>query len=373
MAGRSVQELMAPELILREVSRIQLPGTILSDIFGWGLAARDPENMGGNMVDYQLRDGSYDVFNASRELATGSVPGTPPTMRKPQKVGRVPFTIPRAHEKMPLTDEDLVNRRAIGQAVTVVDSMGENYIMRQKRYLAQLVANMIEFQTAAMMRGTYTYDQQGDELRQGFSGGDHTIDFQIPTTNKNQLNGIIGVSWATASTDIPTDIMEINQACNDGTGLGIEHAVTNGFTYGYFLNNDKIKAQAGTSNTPFQSYERTGPGTYAVVFRAIPWLQFHVVDYSLSIWDGSAQTDPTRLIANDQVTFFPTPSPAWCQYLNGGEVITEGPNGTREFRTGFYAYGYPQWEPSGWNLCTVMNGFPALYIPGAIFNADVTP
>lgn len=373
MAGRAVSELLAPELILREVSRVQLPGTVLSDLFGWGLAARDPDNMGGNMIDYDLRDGSYDVFNSTRELATASVPGTANTNIKPQKAGRVRFTIPRVAERIPLTDEQLVNRRQIGQAVTAVDAMGENYIMRQKRFMAQRVANMIEFQTAAMMRGSYTFDQEGDELRQGFSGGQETIDFQIPANNKNQLNGIIGVTWGTASTDIPTDYMQVNQACNDLTGLGIEHAVMNSDVFGYHINNDKIKAQAGTSNTPFETYTRSGPGRFSVTFRAIPWLQVHIVDYSLSIWDGSAQTDPTRLLGTDQVCMFPTPGPEWCQYLNGGEVVTEGPGGSRTFRHGHYAYGYVSWDPSGWNLCHVHNGIPALYIPGAIFNADVTP
>ena len=373
MAGRAVNELLAPEVILREVSRIQLPGTVLSDLFGWGLAARNPENMSGNMIDYPLRDGSYDVFNSTRRLAHGSVPGSANTNVEPQKAGRVRFTIPRAAEMIPLTDEELVNRRQIGQAVTVVDSMGENYIMRQKRYLAQRMANLIEFQTAAMMRGSYTFDQNGDELRHGFSGGEETIDFQIPANNKNQLNGIIGTTWATASTDIPNDIMQVNQACNDATGLGIEHAVCNSNTFQYLINNDKIKAQAGTANTPFESYTRSGPGRFSVVFRAIPWLQVHVVDYSLSIWDGSAYTDPIRLIADDQFTMFPTPGPEWTQYLNGGEVITEGPNGTRAFRSGYYAYGFASWNPSGWNLCNNLNGFPALYVPAAIFNADVTP
>lgn len=372
MSGRAVAELLAPEVILREVSRVELPGTVLSDLFNWGLAARDPDKQSGNMIDYPLRDGSYDVFNRSRHISTGSVPGTPNTNRKPQKVGRVRFTIPRSAERIPLTDEDLVNRRQIGQAVTVVDSLGENYIMRQKEHLAMGVANMIEFQTAAMMRGSYTFDQVGDELRQGFTGGEETIDFQIGANNKNQLNGIIGTSWATPSTDIPGDVMQVNRQSNTNCGLGIEHMVINSATYQYLVNNDKIKAQAGTSNTPFETYNRTGEGQFSVTFRAMPWVQIHIIDYTLEIWDGSAFTD-TALIADDQATMFPTPSSRWVQYLNGGEVVTEGPNGTRAFRTGHYAYGYPSWDPSGWNLCHVHNGFPALYIPAAIFNADVTP
>lgn len=377
MTGRAVGDLLAPEVILREVSRVQLPGTVLSDLFNWGLPARNPDAQTGNMVSYDLREGSYDVFNRSKELAHGSVPGSPNTMIKPQKVGRVRFTIPRSAESLPMTDEDLVNRRQVGQAVTSVDSMGENYIMRQKQYMASRVGNMIEFQTAALMRGSYTFDQNGDELRQGFSGGEQTIDFQIPSGNKNQLDmlgagAIIGASWATTSTDIPLDCMQVNDAMNSLTGMGIEHAILNSTTLQYLLNNTKIQAQAGTSNTPYQSYSQTGPGRFAVVFRAIPWLQFHVIDYRLDIWDGSAVTN-TKLVADDQVTFMPTPNSNWVQYLNGGEVITEGPNGTRAFRNGYYAYGYQTWNPSGWMLNQAHNGFPALYVPAAIANADVTP
>lgn len=378
MAGRSVQELLAPEVILREVSRIDLPGTTLSDLFGWGLKNRDPQSQSGNMVDYPLREGSYDVFNRTQDLASGRVPGTAPLNVIPQKVGRVRFTIPRSAERIPLTDEDLVNRRQIGQAVTIVDSMGENYIMRQKRFLAEKVGNMIEFQTAAMLRGSYTFDTVGDELRHSFSGGEETIDYQIPAGNKNQLNmlgagNIIGTSWATTTTDIPGDVLQVNDAMNALTGMGIEHAICNSNTFQYVLNNDKVKAQAGTSNTPYEQYQRTGPGHFAVILKAIPWLQWHIIDYKLRVWDGSSAYALTSLIADDQVTFIPTPNASWVQYLNGGEVVTEGPNGTRAFRSGAYFYGYPTWEPSGWNLCEVHNGFPALYNPNAIATADVTP
>jgi hypothetical protein len=373
MAGRSVNELLAPEVILREVSRIKLPGTTLSDIFGWGLAQRNPDNMTGNVIDYDLRDGRYDVFNRSREIATATVPGTQNVNIKPQKVGVVRFTVPRSAERIPLLHEQLVNRRALGQAVNQVDAMGANYIDRQKQYMMMRVANMIEFQTAAMLRGSYSFDQEGDELRQLFTGGQDTIDFLIPANNKNQLNGIIGTSWATTSTDIPGDVMAINQAANDLTGMGIEHAVLNSNTWQYVINNLKIQAQAGTSNTPFSSYTKTGPGQFTASLRAIPWIQWHVVDYSLSIWNGNTAFSDVRLIADDQVTFFPEPDSSWVQYLNGGEMVTEGPRGTAAFRNGFYAYGYESWDPSGWNLCTVHNGIPCLYVPGAIFNADVTP
>jgi hypothetical protein len=294
MAGKAVSELLAPEVYLREVSRLDLPGTTLSDLFGWGMSARDPDTQTGNMIDWPLRDGGYDVMNRSQDLASGRVPGTAPYNIAPQKVGKVKFTIPRSAERMPLTDEKLNNQRPTGQAVNVVDTNGENYILRQKRYMAERVANMIEFQSAAMMRGSYTFDQNGDELRQGFSGGEETINFQIPAGNTNQLDmlgtgAIITAPWSTAGTDIPANIVAIlNDAESALTGMGIEHAVCNSKTMQYFLNNTKIKGQAGTANTVYEVYNRVGPAEYSVRLKSIPWLQIHVIDYKLNIWNGSA-------------------------------------------------------------------------------------
>lgn len=378
MAGISIAELLQPQVILREVSRVNLPGTVLADLFMWGLKNRDPEAQDKqNCFDYQLRKGSYDIFNQSKKVVAASVPGSAASEMAPNPVGSVDFTIPRAATQMSLTDESLVNQRQIGQAVTIVDSMGQNYILRQKQYMASQYANMIEFQTAAMLRGSYTWTQVGTEFRHAFSGGDVTVNFQVPAGNKNQLdmlgNGdIIDASWATTSTDIPKHCLQINEASNALSGMGIEHAICNSKTWNYIINNTKVQAQAGTANTPYEEYNRVGNGRFSVRLRAIPWLMWHIIDYALDIWNGSAFVN-TKLIADDQVNFIPTPSPLWTQYINGGETVTEGPNGVREFRQGFYSYGYPTHNPSGWSLNAVHNGIPACYVPSAIVCADVTP
>src|SRR5256886_16447910 len=70
-------------------------------------------------------------------------------------------------------------------------------------YLAQRFANLIEFQTAAMIRGQYSYTTDGDLLRHGFTGSDTTINYQIPAGNLNQLDmlgsgNILNADWATA-------------------------------------------------------------------------------------------------------------------------------------------------------------------------------
>ena len=347
-------------------------------MFGWGLAARDPDKQDqGNMIQSPTRETNIDVYNSTRDVATASTPGTSSTNISPQKVGKFRVIIPRMAEKLPLTYEELVQRRQIGAGLSVIDRMGETYLMHQKKTMAQRVANMIEFQTAAMLRGSYTYDQQGDELRHGFSGGDVTIDFQIPAGNKNQLNmlgtgNIIGASWATTSTDIPGHVNQINDAMNALTGYGIAHAVCNSSTIRYLDKNTAIINEGGTANTPYAEYVRTGPGMFAKRYRAIPWLLWHVIDYRLNIWNGSAYA-LTKLIADDQVNFFPDPNPDIAQYANGMEVVTEGPAGVTAERYGYYQYGWANWDPAGYNMAMVHNGIPALVNPNAMVCADVTP
>ena len=376
MAGRSVDSILRPKVILREVSRLALPGTVLSDLWGWGLSARDPASQSGaNTIDYDLRSGQYDVFNSTRTIASGRVPGMASSRQKPQKVGVVNFTIPRSAETIELSDEDLVNRRQIGEAVTVLDARGETYIRRQQRYMAQRVANMIEFQTAAMMRGSYTFDTQGDELRQGFSGGEVTVNFQIPADNKDQLDmgtgsDIIDADWATVGTDIPLHLFQINSAFNDLVGSGLVHAICNHTVWNSVINNTKVKDQGGSANIVFESITRRGPGEFSAVLRSIPWLTWHIIDYSLNTWNGTSFAD-RKLIEDNKVMLMAEPSSETATYLNGGETVTEGPVGVRQFRHGFYPYAYPSHDPSGWNMSYVHNGIPALYNPAAIAYGNV--
>ena len=58
---------------------------------------------------------------------------------------------------------------------------------------------------------------------------------------------------------------------------------------------------------------------------------FHIVDYGLEIWNGSSEAF-TKLIEDDKAVFLPHPSPRWAQYLEGSEVVTEGPGGVKAER-----------------------------------------
>lgn len=368
--GRSVSDILAPKQILKVVSRVKPALTTLSSLFGFNIG-------GSNRVQFGGRHFFYDVFNRSRAVAGGRAPGQASDLITPQKVGEVIGVFPRAAETMALTYEDIHNRRRIGGPVNELDSAGERYITRQEMYLGERFANLIEFQTAAMLRGSYVFVQNGDRLHHDFTGSGTTINFRIPSGNLDQLNmlgggNLIAASWATASTDIPAHLFNINSAMIQLTGYALKHCFCKSDVWQYVLNNTKVAAQGGTSNVVFERIAQDADGNFTAVLRSIPWLQWHIIEHGLEVGTSGTYTD---LIEDDHIAFAPDPSPEWCEYLEGSEIVVEGPGvgAAKGEQFGFYPYAYPMHDPAGWNLAAVHNGMPALYVPAAIAYADVTP
>lgn len=373
--GRSISDLLAAKVVLRKVTQVVLPNTVVSQLFGWGLNNRNPKAQGSNTIPHHLREGSYDIRDSTRRVATGRNPGATSSRQKPQKTAKVNFTIPRSAENIELSYEKLNQFRQIGSSVNEVDPQGERYIDGQIEYLAERYGNMIEFQTAAMLRGSYTFDQVGDDIQQGFSGGETEISYQIAAGNKSRLDMTgsgdrISASWGTAGTNIPGDLLDINAGMNTITGKGIEHVVCGSDVWDAVMNNTAVKEQGGSSNTPFESFQRTGPGNFVAVLKAVNWLTWHIVDYSLEIWNGSNFVE-TKLIAPNHAHFFPNPSNRWTEYMNGMETVVEWPSANKVDAVGFHSWGEEVNNPAGFSLNAVHNGFPALYVPNAMTDATV--
>jgi hypothetical protein len=364
----SFADLLAPQTIRKAMSQLDLPGTSLQTLFGWGLG-------GDNVARQSGRNFSYDVFNTTRKVATGRAPAQALGKTKPQGAKHIAATFPRAAEKMQLLDEELLNRRPPGGPDSNLDR-GEVFLTRQEAYLAQRFANLIEFQTAAMLRGSYSYESDGDLLRHGFAGGETTVSFGVPAGNLDQLDmlgtgNLLDADWATASTDIPAHLHAINAAMIQLTGMGLAHVIVTSIGWQHVVNNTKVQQQGGSVGPVFDTFRRTRAGEFTATLRGLPWLTFHVIDYGLEIWDGTSETY-TKLIEDDHAAFLPEPGRRWVQYLEGSELVTEGPNGPKHERFGFYAYAVPTHDPSGWELCAVLNGIPALYTPEAVAYGLIT-
>lgn len=366
---RSIDQILAPKTIFSVISQMELTGTTLQRLFGWNFSGENRRRISG-------RNFAYDIFDNTRKIATARVPGQAASRQAARSVGHVSGTFPRSAETIPLLDEDLLNRRQLGGPDDNLDHGGEIFLTRQEAYLGQRFANLIEFQTAAMLRGSYSYAQDGDDLRHGFSGGETTIDFQIPSGNRSQLDmlgggNLLNADWATTSTDIPGQLQSINAAMVQLTGFGLAHVVLSGTAWQYIVNNTKVQEQGGSANVVFEQMNRNGSGEFSAVLRAIPWVTFHVIDYGLEVWTGSSEVF-TKLIEDDHAAFLPEPSPRWTQYLAGSEIVTEGPGGEKSEQFGFHPFAYATHDPSGWELSAVFNGIPALYTPSAVAYGQIS-
>src|SRR5256885_1828425 len=251
----ATSQILAPKTIEKAISQLELPGTSLQTLFGWGIGGTNVARQGG-------RNFSYDVFNVTRKIATGRVPAQSLAVAKPQAVRKVAAVFPRAAEKIMLLDEELLNRRPIGGPGAGLDR-AETYVTRQEAYLAQRFANLIEFQTAAMIRGQYSYTTDGDLLRHGFTGSDTTINYQIPAGNLTQLNmlgsgNILNADWATAGTDIPAQLHAVNAAMLQTTGLGLAHVILTSIGWQKIVNNTKVQQQGGSAGA---GVHRQTPGS----------------------------------------------------------------------------------------------------------------
>ena len=103
----SLSQVLAPHTILKTISQLQLAGTSLCRLFGWGI--------GGDNVDRQSgRSFAFDIFNHTRKIATGRAPAQAASRTGPLKMAHQHGTFPRSAECIPLLDEELLNRRKIG-------------------------------------------------------------------------------------------------------------------------------------------------------------------------------------------------------------------------------------------------------------------
>lgn len=373
--GYSTAEVLAAKRIMGVISRVGPGLNPLSRFLGFNIGGNNRKQFGGRRF-------FYDVFNRTRKVAGARAPGQQSAMIAPQKVGEVSNTFPRAAETMELLYEDVYNRRKIGGPVTELDQMGLDYITRQELYLGERFSNLIEFQTAAMLRGLYYYQQSGDTLYHSFTSttAAKTIDFQIPSGNKNQLDmlgsgAIIGSSWLTSSTDIPTDLFQINQAMQQLSGFSLGHIFLKSGLWNAIVNNDYVVAQAGSASSPVDSISKESDGNFTAVLRALPWLTFHIVDHGLDVWNGTTETY-TQLIQDDCFIGLPSAPPSeYCQYLEGSEIVVEGPgkSAPQGEQFGFYPFAYPNFDPARWDLSAVFNGIPALTVPSAVVYGDATP
>ena len=378
----SREKLFQTPVITRLVSEIDTPGSLLQRVYG--LTPNSPRS---NRV--QGRAASWDLFHATRSIATVRAPRTGPAQRSRKPFGTRSAQLVRIHEKLFIGDEDLMRFRPAGAPLGSVDLNGQTYVRQQLAYFTQIFRNTREWMISRMFRNGFGVKVTGDEyqlVERGDANALFTVDYGIPSDHFNQLNGLVDSSWDDPSTDIIGQLMALEVQAERENGRPPRHIWLNGNTAKHLFNNTQLSAVRGTAMRIFDSQTRREidagsrfPDTgYDIVFGAIPLYTFHVYNGGL-VKAGTGEGFDAQISASNFEPFIPdnsaliTPEPGdWLGMMEGSEYVRENVTVSQmSERYGMAAWATPVIDPSGVELKMLDNCLPVVYEPYAIYFADV--
>lgn len=368
MATVSYAQLLSAPVVTRAISQIKTPQSRMQSWLNMQPGGSNVNQVGGHYA-------GYDIFNKTRSIASGRAPGSGPGSIAANVIGHVPVMIYRAHEKIMLLEERIFHTRPLGRNWGEVDVRGQSYVTKQEEYLSQRFKNSREYMVFGMLKGGFDLLNSGDDWVPVASGsGTFTIDYQVPSGNKSQLDmlgggDIIGTSWANAGAPVVGDILAINAAFEQLHGRPLRHVWINSTMLNYLLVNTGLINLGGTANTVFQQMAPNNfrgpdgvPDTgLEVVFRGLPWVTFHVYDAGLDV-NGTY----TKFIDDTHAIFLPDPGPDWCEMMEGSEIVAENVMDPGSERFGLAAWTERKTQPAGFELIAVDNCIPCLYVPKCV-------
>ncbi len=332
------------------------------------------ENVGVPVVS-PTREYNYDTFDDTRQSAPPSRPGNPANVINPQPVGNVQVTLPYLFYRMPLLYAHMGQFRDVG-GVTLVDGRGRNYIMRQVSYAAQRQAAFRELLYLGMLHGELYFDEQENGLTDiSTSAGETKLDWQIPAGNKDQLDidgtgDIIDANWLTdANADIPLHIDKMIGAIDEKTGLSLKHFRCNHTLMNAILQNNKVKALAGTANRVAEERVRNQNDDFVTILSGIPYVTWHVTSGSVTSPGGTR----IKYFANYKFSAHPDPSPEWFENVEGQSPQVKRLGANPELTTGADSWEIYQHDPASVDLFNTDTFLPTMPNPNCVLFGDVKP
>ncbi len=342
-----------------------------------------------------VRNASYRIFDENRVVAKMRAPNTGPATVVRNPMGQVQISVARAHEKIDLDFEELGNLSKMVGPNSVIDTAGQDYIERQEMALARHFGNFVEMMAAGMARDSLYYTINGDNWFPNFTGGGtaQQISFKIPAGNKNQLNmlgsgNILTAGWQYPDANIPADILSIQAAFVQLTGMSMLNIIVNSVTWASIIQNNHVREIGGTANTVYAEYKWEPatfpdgqPGTYQyAILRGIPLVKWFICDDVLAV---NTDIDPVytsvapatgslaKIVPDGMAIMMAEPAKDWVQLYHGGEYVIENEGQPAVFRGGYYAWKQWTTQPASVSLIGVLNAVPLLYRPLAIAPATV--
>jgi hypothetical protein len=387
----NLHELLLPQVVLAVVSRIRERQGFLGRWLGFQPTKFNPTSVsleGPNTVAGDTRYATFRYFDYTRVVAKGRAPGTGPATVAQNPLADVRVSCARFHNKIPLNYEELGNLSPIIGPNSNIDPGGQDYIMRQARFLATQNNNVVELMSSGMMQDNLYFLQSGDNwlpvLGAPATGVAFQLSFNVPSGNKGQLNmlgtgNIINVSWSNVGAQIYNHITQIKMAYAQLSGYALTDIWVNSGVWYNIITNTEIRNLAGTAATPFAEFDKLPDkgadghptGGYYGVLKADPSIKFHINDQVLvtnSDIDPSYGTAPAGAtivkMVPDKLAFFCTePDPLWARMYHGGEHVVENPGMPGVLRRGYYFWKEYTTQPGAIDLLSLLNCVPLLFIP----------
>lgn len=255
-----------------------------------------------------------------------------------------------------------------------VQNMGMQELARQAAQFRALFDN-IRLAAVYMMLGTgiLYFDSDGNLLPSS-SGSAFSFDYGISANHLNQLNTIIGASWATTSTNIVLDVTQIKDQALKDTGYPIEMAFYGQNISTYIANN--ATAQEFLVRNPQMNQQFLDTGEIPNGFLGLTWVPVHSAFFADN--DGTNQT----FFGGDTVTFTPRIDRSWYEMVQGSYPVPTTFNpfptaqaavGSFDLKYGPFSFAVPQFAPPWCEMYYGDTFLPLLKNPDVIFIADVTP
>ena len=396
----SLNSLLTPQVILKAVSRIRKFQGRLGRWVGFQPDRYNPDNVsieGPNTRYGDTRFATFRLDDVTRVVGKGRAPGTGPASVALNPIGDVRVSCARFHEKVRLLGEFLGNLSPVIGPNSQIDVGGQNYIARQTVHLAEKYNNTIELLTTGMFQDNLYFQMSGDNLLPVIGAPTAPaigvqIPFQIPSGNKNQLNllgtgNIILVGWQNSGAPLIKNCLQVQAAMTQLSGYQPSHFWMNSLGWYNVLLNTEVRNTAGSSNTPFASYDRVAEKgvdgmpqpEFAAQLRGLPWATWHIADDVLvtgsdidPAWSSAPAAATFAKVCPDNTCIItPDPSPDWTEMYHGAEYISENAGQPMTLKRGYTFWKEWVTQPSCIELIALMNMIPLLYVPKAVCFATV--
>lgn len=256
-----------------------------------------------------------------------------------------------------------------------VQNMGIAEVDRQAFQQRARIDNLQKATIYSMLANGAIYFDGSGNLLPSSSGAVVTVDYNVAANNKNQLNGIIGTSWATATTDIPTDLRQIKETAAQLTGYQVTLAFYGQNLPSYFAANTTY-VQPFLARSPNMREKFLDTGEVPDGLFGFKWIPVHITFYEDQ--DGTVQ----EFFGGDDVTFTPAIDATWYELMLGTYPVPTSFNpfntlqasmGSFTIQKGIFSYAVPVSDPMTAKLFYGNTFLPIIKNPDVIFIADTTP